>query len=360
MAHLVVAGHFGMGNLGDDAILLGFVNSIGEDFELTVMSGSPEETYRLYGLNSIPRMEMDKFRQAMEKADALVFAGGSIFQDVTSVKSVAYYAQLVKIAKKAGKRVFMVGQGVGPLNNFFGKRMAAQAFNSAQFIVVRDPMSAQTLKNIGVTAPVRVGADLAYLMPPRPAQNENEGQMGFSVGNMRTVGLVPRPLNGDKKTVVQLFGELARLLFGANYMPVLIELDRKFDGPLLEEISKAQGGKVPDMRKLQTPMQVQERMSRMDSVISMRLHGGILATTVGIPPLMISYDPKVAAFSRMMDLGTAISIEKLTPQRLFEAFLTFDKERDRNVKIIQKKREELQKAAELNVQAIRDSLKVTA
>lgn len=347
-----------MGNLGDDAILLGFAHGIGGDIDLTVMSGSPEDTYRLYGLEAFPRMDMERYKQAIEKSDGLVFAGGSIFQDATSTRSVAYYAQLVKIAKKANKRVYMVGQGVGPLKGFFGKRLAATAFNSSQFIVVRDPNSAQTLKNLGVTVPIRVGADLAFLMPRE--ENKNESQMGFSVGNMRTVGIAPRPLNGDRKMVSQLFGELAKLLFQANFMPVLIELDRKYDGPLIEEISKAQGGKVPDMRKLTTPMQVQERMARMDSVISMRLHGGILAATVGIPPLMVSYDPKVTAFSRMMDLGTAISIEKLTPQRLFENFLTFDKEKDRNVKIVLKKRDELKAAAELNVQAIRDSLKVTA
>jgi N-acetylglucosaminyldiphosphoundecaprenol N-acetyl-beta-D-mannosaminyltransferase len=320
---------------------------------MTVLSGAPEETYRNYGYSSVPRMEMKAVDEAISKCDALVFAGGSIFQDVTSVKSVAYYSQLVKKAKKAGKRVVMVGQGVGPLTSFFGKKMAASAFNMADAIVVRDPTSMTTLKNLGVKVPTKVGADCAFLMPDKVA---NEDVANFTVGNMKTVGLSLRPNGKDTKSVIELFGELCRLLFSSNFMPVLIEMDRNVDGPLIQEISKKQGGKIPDLRKQTTPMQLQGRFSRMDAIIAMRLHAGILATTVGIPPLMVNYDPKVAAFAKMLDIGQALPIENLTPQRLFDSFVAFQRDRERNLKIVQRKRDELRKLAEINIQAVTDMM----
>lgn len=351
--HILVAGHFGCGNLGDDAILLGFVAGMGDGTDMTVMSGAPEETYRNYGLRSIPRKDLNAFGEALQECDALVFAGGSIFQDATSARSAIFYGELVKRAKKAGKRVIMVGQGVGPLNSFFGKRAATAAFNMADYIVTRDPGSVSTLKSLGVKRPIKVAADLAFLMPP--LREDTEGQ-SFAVGNMKTVGISPRPFGKDKKSQVQLFGELSRMLFQANYLPVLIEMDREHDAPLIIEISKSQGGKVPEIRKLQTPMQLQSRMSRMDAVIAMRLHAGILATTVGVPALMVSYDPKVASFAKMLDMGTSVSIEGLTANRLFESFVQFHKERERNLKILERKRAELRKAAELNVEMVLDSL----
>jgi len=354
MPNLVLAGHFGCGNLGDDAILLGFVQAIGSQFDLTVMSGAPEDTYRLYGLRSIPRMDMGAFGEEIDKADALVFPGGSIFQDATSARSVAYYSNLVKRAKKSGKKVFMVGQGVGPLTSFFGKRMAAAAFNAADAIICRDPSSPSALKEIGVTRPVRVGADLAFLLPDQPPSDD----ASFAVGNMKTVGIAPRPYGKNPKEAVQMFGDLARLLFQANMMPVLIEMDSKHDGPLILEISKSQGGKVPDIRKLNTPMQVQGRMARMDSLIAMRLHAGILATTVGVPPFMVSYDPKVAAYSKMLDLGGSMPIEGLTAQRLFENFSAFQRDRERNIKVLLKKRDEFRQAALISVEAVREGLGV--
>lgn len=353
MPHLVIAGHFGCGNLGDDAILLGFVQAIGAGYELTVQSGAPEETYRNYGLRSIPRMDMSALDDELERADALVFAGGSIFQDATSARSVAYYSQLVKRAKKAGKKVFLVGQGVGPLDGFFAKRMAQSAFQAADGIVCRDPSSPSLLKSIGVTKNVKVGADLAFLLPdPKPTDDAS-----FAVGNMRTVGIAPRPYGKDAKKNIQMWGDLARLMFQANTMPVLIEMDSKHDGPLIQEISKTQGGKVPDIRRLTTPMQVQGRMARMDAVIAMRLHAGILATTVGVPAMMISYDPKVAAFGKMLDLSTPVSVDGLSAQKLFENFMSFQKDRDRFARIIERKREEFRQAAMVSIEAVVEGLK---
>jgi polysaccharide pyruvyl transferase CsaB len=354
VAHLLLAGYLGCGNLGDDAMMLGFLHGLGGGHDVTVLSGNPEETYRLYGLPSVPRRDMGAVKQAIYTCDALVFPGGSVFQDVTSLKSVGYYSQLVRLAKAAKKPVAMVGQGVGPLNRYFGKQMAVGAFNAADAIVVRDPGSAALLRQLGVKTPVRVAADPVFLLP-KPA--EREDQTSFQVGEMRTVGLAPRPLGKRTKDVAQLFADLARLLFQGNFMPVLIEMDREEDGDLIQQINKLQGGKVPDLRKVQTPMQLQQRIARMDSVIAMRLHAGVLATTVGVPPFMVSYDPKVTAFANLLDVATAPSIEGLTAQRLFENFAMFAKERERVLKVLERRTGELRQQAELNVEAVVECLR---
>ena len=352
MANLLLAGYFGAGNLGDDAILLGFVQGLGNTkHNLTVMTGSPEETYRYYGLRGIDRRDSGAFKKAIEEADALVFPGGSIFQDSSSVQSVAYYGQLVKTAKAKGKKVIFLGQGVGPLDNFLAKRWATSAFNMADAVAVRDPGSLTTLQNLGVKRPIRITADCAFLLPqPR----ESDGT-GFNVGGMKAVGISVRP-HGKKDDVKNLFGELARLLFQAQVMPVFIEMDRVHDGALILEISKAQGGKIPDMRKVQTPMQLQQRMSRLEAVIAMRLHAGILATTVGIAPFMVSYDPKVAAFAKLLDMPAAPTLNGLTAQRLFDSFMQFLKDKEKNAKLVERKREELTRLAQANIDILNDLL----
>jgi polysaccharide pyruvyl transferase CsaB len=349
-----MSGYFGSGNIGDDAILLGLVQGLGDtNHEITVLSGNPEETYRLYGLRSVPRMDLNAVKEAIDRCDALVYPGGSIFQDVTSFKSVLYYSKLVKWAKAKKKKVILLGQGVGPLKGFLGRGAAVSAFNMADVIAVRDPQSVATLKELGVKTTVRTTADCAFLLPP---PKEIENQQGFNVGNMRSVGISVRP-HGKNKDIVQLFGELTRLLFQNNFMPVLIEMDRNEDGPLIQEIAKAQGGKIPDLRKMATPMQFQQRLSRMDAIIAMRLHAGIIATTVGIPPLMVSYDPKVSAFSKMLDIGTAPSVEGLTAQRLYDMFVEHQRSRERNEKILERKRVELAKLAGLNVELLEQTLR---
>jgi polysaccharide pyruvyl transferase WcaK-like protein len=91
-------------------------------------------------------------------------------------------------------------------------------------------------------------------------------------------------------------------------------------------------------------------------VIAMRLHAGILAATVGIPPLMVSYDPKVTAFAKLLDVGSAMSMEGLTAARLFEAHQESLRNRERNVKILERKREELVRLAEGNLELLRETL----
>lgn len=356
MPNLLLAGHFGCGNLGDDAIMNGFAEAvIRQGLEITAMSGAPEETFRNYGYPSIGRKDSEAYTRALATCDAVVFAGGSIFQDVTSMRSAIYYATMIKKAKKAGKPVFLVGQGVGPLNRFLSKRAAASAFMLADAIVVRDPASAQALKGLGVNRPIRVGADPAFLMPPAKVE---ESQYG--VGDRKTIGIAPRVFGKGIKEVTAIFGEFARNLFQSNYMPVMIAMDRNEDGPLIQAISDSQGGKIPDLRKLPTPSQLVARIGRMDAVVSVRLHGSVLATCAGTPSLAIAYDPKVAAFAKLLELNPAIPIEGLTSARLFENFQAFMKSRDRNLQIVERRKAELTKLAEVNVETVIESLKGAA
>jgi len=352
MPHLLLAGHFGCGNLGDDAIMLGFVQGLNPDFELTLLSGAPETTYRLYNIRSVPRKDFRAVQAAINECDAMVFCGGSLFQDVTSTRSVAYYAQLAKMAKKSGKKLFFVGQGVGPLNGMFSKNWTAGAFNMADGIVCRDTQSVSLLKSLGVKKPIQTAADCAFLLPEPSGREENQ----FGVGNMKAVGIAPRPF-GKPKECLKFFGDLAQLLFKNQYVPVLVEMDAQHDGPLIFDISKANGGKIPDIRKLETPMQLQSRIARLDSMISMRLHGGILATTVGVPAMMLSYDPKVTAFAKAMGYDSPVTTEGLTAQRAFDAFVQFQRDRERNLKVIERKREELKELARINCQAIIDAFR---
>ena len=354
-ARLLLAGYFGSGNLGDDAILLGFINGISEsNYQVRVLAGSAERMMRSYGLTGVPKMDMGSVKNAISECDALVFPGGSIFQDVTSVRSVAYYANLVKQAKASGKKVVMLGQGVGPLNRFLGKKLAAGAFNSADLITVRDPGSGKKLAELGVKHRPQVTADNAFLLKT-PEVSEDSGS--FGVAGMRTIGISARPWGKDRnKTVVKVFSDLVRLIYSQNMVPYMIEMDEVEDRALIHEISKQNGGKVPEIKGITTPAQLQMRLARMEAVIAMRLHAGILATTVGVPPYMVSYDPKVAAFANGLGFSAPLQMEGITAERIFDGFQTFLKDRDRVAESIERKREDMAKAAFGNVEALRNCL----
>ena len=278
--NLLLAGYIGCGNHGDNAMMYGFTRAAeNQGYSVVVLSGDPDATHRDFSTRAFDRKSSSQVDRAIAECDALVFPGGSVFQDVTSVRSVFYYANLIKKAKAAKKKILLLGQGVGPLTTFLGKRTAAGAFQMADVIAVRDPGSVQALTSLGVKGKIHITADPAYLLLPGPKSDE-EG--GFAVGGMKVAGIAPRPL-GRGRDVATLMGEFCRLLYQSGTMPVLIAMDTAEDLPLNNEISKRQGGRIPDIHRSTTPMQIQSRMSRMDCVVAMRLHAGILATTVDVP-----------------------------------------------------------------------------
>lgn len=334
---------------------MGFVKGLeGSKHEMRVVAGSPERLMRHLGLTGVSKLDMNAVKNAINECDALVFPGGSIFQDVTSVRSVAYYSGMVKEAKKAGKKVVMLGQGVGPLNRFLGKRLAASAFSAADVIAVRDPDSVNALKALGTRVTPRVTADCAFLLPePHMADNSSS----FGVAGMKTVGISARPWGKDKnKTVVKVFGDLVKILSEKGYVPVMVPMDDTEDTAIVNSIAKLHGGKVPELKGITTPAQLQQRLARMEAVIAMRLHTGILATTVGVPPYMVSYDPKVTAFANVLGYSAPPNMQGITADRIFNGFQSFIKDRDRAAESLLRKREELRKAAMGNVDLLRAAL----
>lgn len=354
-AKVFLAGYFGSGNLGDDAILLGFMRGTERlNLQVQVLCGSAERLGRNYGLTGVPKLDKGRIDQALAECDALVFPGGSILQDVTSVRSVAYYASLVAAAKKNGKKVVFLGQGIGPLNRWLGKRAAVSALNAADLICVRDPESAVTLRNLGVKVVPKLTADMAYLLPKPDLGAEQDT---FGVAGMKTVGINVRPWGKDKnKTVVSVFGEVVKKLHSSGYVPTMVSLDEEEDTKVVQAIANTFGGKIPELKGVNHPVQLQQRLARMEGMISMRLHGGILGATVDLPCYMVSYDPKVSAFANLMGLPTPPTMEGLSADRVVNGFLDYIKDRPRRVEALAKRREEQAKSAEGNIEALCSAL----
>jgi len=351
---LVVAGYYYCGNLGDDALLRGFLTGLGSlPVQLTLLSGAPQTSFRELNARSIDRRNFGEIKKELSDADALVFAGGSILQDATSVFSMNYYTKLVKLAKGMNKKVLMLAQGIGPINSVLGKGMARAALKSADVVTVRDPQSVQVVRSLGVSRPIEVTADFAWLIEPK------EQGADFQLGEMKTVGICARPWKNDKK-VIKAFGDFAQILFRNQYVPVLIEMDKSMDSAMLDGIAKMHGGRCPDMRNISGPEDLAARIRRMHAVVSMRLHGGILAAAGGVPPMMVAYDPKISAFTNLMDLPAPVSLEGITGDRIWQSFQAFERDRDRTLRILAVKKEQQTSLALRNVAIIRESIPALA
>jgi polysaccharide pyruvyl transferase CsaB len=304
---IVLSGYYGFDNAGDEALLAAITTSIKKlapEAEFVVFSGSPTRTFTLHGIRAVYYLHPLHIIRELLSADLLISGGGSIFQDVTSVRSLTYYISVVALAKFLGKPVIFYAQGIGPINHAFSKYLMRLVANQVNLISLRDEDSRQYLLNLGVTrAPLIVTADPVFSLEP-----EDQDKLEMS-GLLQELGVTGQPkvgvsvrqwpaLEGHQSELARMLDGLAQKGFHIIFIPMAYP----------EDIAASR--KVIDL--MQEPavlvnrhLKSQEHLAfiaNLDLLIGMRLHALIFAASRGVPFAGISYDPKIDAFLKMFNL----------------------------------------------------------
>ena len=145
----VVSGYIGFDNFGDEAIahVLSQKLRINGAEKITLISSNPQKTAKLHNVDSCGML---KFLPSLIKSDVLISGGGSLLQDVTSLKSLIYYLLVIYSALILGKKVQIFAQGIGPINSKIGQILTKFALKRAEKISVRDVKSQELLNSWGI------------------------------------------------------------------------------------------------------------------------------------------------------------------------------------------------------------------
>lgn len=305
MKRIVVAGYYGFDNAGDELILMSLLNNLkdmGKDLEITVLSANPEKSKSRYKVNSVNRWNPVALVKAVKMSDLLVFGGGGILQDITSSLSIMYYYGLIFLAGIFGRKVVMLGQGVGPIRRKFNKGMAKYILAKVNAVTVRDAESARVLKECGPDGlKTVVTADLVYGLAPK-IRNNGSGKKHSSF----TVGVVLKE-SGAAGLEKYIGGVCSKLQseYGAGIIiiPFHLQSDRQVSGRIAGSIAAG------EVVLWEEPSDIMAVYERIDVVIGMRLHSLILACLFGKPFIAIQpgggtshYDPKIYNFMKSIGL----------------------------------------------------------
>ncbi len=116
---VLLSGYYGFGNLGDEALLEVIVERMRARFpavELEVLSATPGVTAARYGVATAPRWEWRAIRSAIARADVVLSGGGGLLQNATSLRSLLYYAGILREARRARRKTMIFAQSIGPLD----------------------------------------------------------------------------------------------------------------------------------------------------------------------------------------------------------------------------------------------------
>ncbi len=280
----VLCGYYGMGNAGDEALLVSLLQMLPKTVLPIVLSGNPQETKKQYRVASCDRKSTFTLLNALNQSDVFIWGGGSLMQDATSIASPIYYAGLMALAQQRGLKTIAWAQGIGPLNKSLTRWLTKQTLLGCDAISVRDTASAQLLDSWqieSVIAPDPVWA----LQSTTPTKLEPIDRDCVAVV-LRSHPLLTKARLNTIVLALQDFQTKTQ----AQILLIPFQPDR--DTAIAKTI-KSQLDRDSTIISLDDPQELKGLFKQVKMTIGMRLHSLIMAAAEGSNCFALSYDPKV-------------------------------------------------------------------
>jgi len=281
--NILISGYYGFDNFGDEAILGVLTEKLKEwNCNIKVLSKNPAKTKLLYLVDSVKSFCLSKVILSIMKCDVLISGGGSLLQDVTSLKSLLYYLWVINMALFFKKKVIIFAQGIGPINNRFGRFLTKQTLKKCDLITVRDDKSLFLLRGWGLKPELVCDP----LFDVKLEKSMPSDKIGVQLRSFKTL----------KENLLIKLAEQINKEFSDREIEIYsfqdsLDLDvcKRFEC-ILRSINPIIQTKVIYN---QSPQEILKKISRLDYMIAMRFHANLIALKYGIKTLAINYDEKV-------------------------------------------------------------------
>lgn len=241
--------------------------------------------------------------------DAVVFGGGSLFQDRSSRMSLAYYLLILTWACLWRRRILVLGHGLGPIRSGFLSWWLSCVLPHVDRVVARDSQSYMDFLSLGSRSECTVlGTDLAYVSERQPDRWAGDGVVAVSVNGP----LLPMFESALKAGAAGACDFLWIVMHEGHddvrdpHVRMLSDLSLDDVGATAKRSFEAIGsGKI---------------MFR--ACISMRYHACVWASLCGVPFLAVGDDPKLKALATMFGQPMAsLTLTKHEMQTEISGFL---------------------------------------
>ena len=288
---VLLSGYYGFNNLGDEALLEVIVAQLRARFPratLDVLSATPPETSARLGIEATPRWSAGAVRAAIDRADVVLSGGGGLLQSATSLRSLVYYAGVLREAANRKRKTMIFAQSIGPLDAL-GKFVVKSFCRRVDRATVRDGRSRELLHALVPGVPVEQTADPVFLydlpVDDYDLSREGLGDTPYAVVSVRKVNAFKEGLHTIAAAVDRLSGTHG---VRVAFLPMAGASDAEVSTDVIRQCKSA-----PMLLPECTLERAAAILRGAHVVIGMRLHALILAARFAVPFLAIPYDPKV-------------------------------------------------------------------
>ena len=284
MVKAVISGYYGYKNFGDEEILTSLLKHLNElHCEATVLSGDVEYTKEHNNVNAVNRFSLRAVINEIKNCDVLISGGGSLLQDVTSLKSLIYYLFIISLGLLFNKKVIIFAQGIGPINNKFAQFITKILLKFCTYVSVRDEISRNVLEYLDIKADLV--CDPIWNIDIAKAEKTN------------SVGIQLRKFKNLNYKFLQKLALLVSKKFSDKKIEIF-SLQEDLDYDISKMFEKYLLQMNPDLVTEVVTENIAQRISQLEYMIGMRFHALLIAIKSGVKTCAINYDIKVKKLAK--------------------------------------------------------------
>ncbi|MDN4472748.1 polysaccharide pyruvyl transferase family protein [Demequina zhanjiangensis] len=313
-------------NRGDRAIAAGLIALARDTFpdaQITLVSQEAERDGEWFGASVLPQnihslnpLDWWRLLRAARRADLVLWGGGELLKDYTNRLGVWYWSLKMHLVSVANAQLVGVFQGIGPTSAPSSRWLIVRTVSRTKAFLTRDEQSKERLEAWGVRPglvtssfdsavyasdvdpDVKSPASRFAIVAPRRWFHYTKG--GWLPHRWRR-GQGPSPRSELlEQRVVQLIDLLVAQHGDVVLLPMHMGEDPDYARALRDRAAHPHRVHVLADDDL-GPRALRSLVSRADVMIALRLHAGIVATSVGVPTVTYFYVDKGRLFAHQVD-----------------------------------------------------------
>ncbi len=293
-----LCGYYGFGNMGDDTLLDSAImrarGLYGRE-GISALTKHPKKDCLRFGIRCISRQSIMSLRHEILKSERLIFGGGSLLQDKTSLRSLIYYIYIANIAVKHGVMLEFWGNGIGPLKRKISRKLVGNILKKAEYIELRDSVSEKLVLSLGIAKEKIIRAnDLAYSLMPCSATQTRDIPESLNISSKSKIAVIGICGSTDKKTISKLKKRLILIRKEGSEL-IFIPMYPKEDKEIALRLSKECDGKYAEGLSAE---EIFGLLSIAELCIGNRLHILIFSKLANTKFESIGNDIKIRAFCK--------------------------------------------------------------
>jgi polysaccharide pyruvyl transferase WcaK-like protein len=325
MATVLLAGDFGNGNPGDEALLEAFASAL-PGARVAAITRDPARTAAEHACAPVPAGNPVAIARAALRADAVVLCGRSVFGAPQPFggrypsRRIAGALALILAARARARPRAVIGATVDPLRTPLARRLARGLVRWSDLLVLRDDESAQALLEAGAAPPFRIGADPAWtVLAAGQGLTRNGGDPSRDRGR---VAVVLGPPAAGRPALERLAEAVARVQAAGVEVVLQPWQSRPRGGD--DDLARLVAARVdPRPQIAASPKDLgaaRSALGRFGLVVGLRYHAQMAAAAAGVPFLTLEDRPELMGLAAR--LGQPVANAGAGPDELATMILS--------------------------------------